>query len=98
MGSPLNPKARKVGKLPKNPGKGSESLPGSESSHKLDPKSVQSYGAFCPDCGSLGNYLNYDDAANAEKLHQQRKHGNSVHKKTTTVEMQNLRNKGKGGR
>lgn len=92
------PNAGKPGKRRKDSGGGGETR-GSESSHKLDPKAVQTYGAFCGDCGSLGNYLNQRDATNAENLHQQRAHQNSPHKKTVTGGVhgeQNRRNKGGG--
>lgn len=96
MGSPLNPKARKVGKRSSGGSGDTSKGGGSESSHKLDPKAVQTYGAFCGECGALGNYLDQASATNAENLHQQRRHANSPHKSTTSVEAQKKRNKGGG--
>lgn len=95
MSKPL-PNAGKPGKRRKDSGGEGDNRRGSESSHKLDPKSVQSYGAFCGQCGALGNYLNQGDATNAENLHQQRVHQNSPHKRTMSEEAQNKRNKGGG--
>lgn len=88
--SPLNPKARKVGKR----GDGNNGSDSSGDWKELNPRSVENHPAVCPDCGSLGAYLNATDARNAENLHQQRKHGNSAHKRTISDTAQNKRNKG----
>lgn len=99
MGSPLNPKARKVGKRSSGSGdnKGGKGG-GSGTPYELDPKAVKSYQAYCGDCGSLGNYLNPGDAQTAEQTHQGRVHSNSPGKPTTSVAEQNKRNKGQGGK
>lgn len=99
MGSPLNPKARKVGKRSSGSGdnKGGKGG-GSGTPYELDPKAVKSYQAYCGDCGnSLGLYLNPGDAANAEQQHKSRCKGGDI--TTTGVHgMTNKRNKGQGGK
>lgn len=97
--SPLNPNARKVGKRSKNPSDSKDGKKGgSDVPYELDPKAVKSYQAFCGDCGSLGMFLNPGDAQNAENVHRQRKHSDTVNKPTTSVTQQNKRNKGQGGK
>lgn len=96
MGKGPLPNARKPGKrypADSGKGKGGKDLP---INPKLDPSKVESFPASCPDCGSLGAYLNQGDATRAEQTHQQRVHSNSPQKKTTSVAEQNRRNKGGG--
>lgn len=87
--SPLNPKARKPGKLAKPAKSGTGTVKDSRGNDVAVNASdtTNSNFANCPKCGSLGGYLDPADARNAETMHKGTAHPDSV-----SVEAQKKRN------